>query len=1240
MFKNLILVIVLTFGSFLSADAQKSKSNIGKPQGKYPSVFWEITGNGLKKPSYLFGTMHVSMKLAFNLSDSFYNAMQAVDMVALELNPQQWQSDMMEMDAAQKSYGSYYLQQFEGDFLNEHSFQLTDYYENLEEALTSKPQQINGLLYRSFAANQDYEEDTYLDLYLYQTGRKYGKLAGGVEDYKQMQIILTDAFTASVKEKNNKTKDTDGESIYEIQKKIKEAYRKGDLDALDSLNQFENSSAAYTELFLYKRNETQAQAIDSLLKKYSLFTGVGAAHLPGSRGVIELLRKKGYKLRPIFMQDRDAAMKENIDKLKVPVVFSAASTEDGFISVQIPGKLYKLNNSFESRNPLWQYADMENGSYYMITRVKTHGTLLGQKPLDVMDKVDSLLYENIPGKILTKKEIVINGYPGFDITNRTRRGDLQRYHIVITPFEIIVFKMSGTGDYVQGEEASTFFGSIKISKAPTQEWSSYSSQFSGFKIDFPHHPFVQFNTEQKDGNKRWEFEAFDETTGNSYFVWKKSLYNYNFLEEDSFDVSLIEESFKASELIDKEISRQQGNLGVYPTLRMSFSLKGGGFINALAVLKGNHYFLIGERTARKTQSSTRFFSAFALQEVQHEKADLFTDTLLGFSVQTTSTPIIDSFVSSLVNRVLNDKDYLNKIQGNAYWKETQYSRLSNDSTGDELLFAVYEFPMYFQSKDSSAFWKNELEESRFAEDWILKSKTWVQRSGSVGYKMVWTDTNTIRQYETLKLLRDNKLFSIIALRDSTDKNNAFINQVFNSFTPLAKKKVSNVFEPKLDSFFAHLYSPDSLTRKKARAAIRNVYYGGKDIDRITNFINGLKYGEEDYFGMKSDFVRELGYINDSCCTDKLVEKLLAIYQQTADTGYFQNEVFDALVHLKTTASYAALKKLLLQDPPVFNSEYNYTNFFERMEDSLALARTLFPELLQLTSIQDYKNGIYELLAVLVDSGFIKATDYKDHFTPIWIDARIEMKKQQNNEEKLMEKETQLENNPDADEEENSYVSSYDSYENYNDVDLYARLLMPFYKENNQLLKLYSKLLTGRDTARQLSTAVLMANNGISIPDSVWKGIAARDQYRYRLYSKLEDHKLEKYYPVSDKDQVLMARSALLASSNAEKYEAIELVGKQHIDFKGTKGWVYFFRYKMKDDEDWQMGISGIQPDNLKSIGSNDDFIANTDKKLSEDKPVLEQFEKELHKMIIMKHNSGTNFFDEAYGYDTEDYYED
>ena len=163
-----------------NVSAQKSNSET------YPSLFWEITGNGLKKPSYLFGTMHVSNKMAFHLSDSFYAAIRSCDIVALELNPQFWQKDMVKLDDAQQQLTNFYKDDA-ADYLTESSFKINYYYDKLKAALVANPQQINSLLYRTFSVQQDFEEDTYLDLYIYQTGRKFGKLAGGVEDYYQTQ---------------------------------------------------------------------------------------------------------------------------------------------------------------------------------------------------------------------------------------------------------------------------------------------------------------------------------------------------------------------------------------------------------------------------------------------------------------------------------------------------------------------------------------------------------------------------------------------------------------------------------------------------------------------------------------------------------------------------------------------------------------------------------------------------------------------------------------------------------------------------------------------------------------------------------------------------------------------------------------------------------------------------------------------------------------------------------------------
>ncbi|MDX1956891.1 MAG: TraB/GumN family protein, partial [Chitinophagaceae bacterium] len=77
------LALIPLFFLLITATGQTTRF---KPN-KYPSLFWEISGNGLKKPSYLFGTMHVRDNKAFDFSDSVLLKIDACEAFALEVHP-------------------------------------------------------------------------------------------------------------------------------------------------------------------------------------------------------------------------------------------------------------------------------------------------------------------------------------------------------------------------------------------------------------------------------------------------------------------------------------------------------------------------------------------------------------------------------------------------------------------------------------------------------------------------------------------------------------------------------------------------------------------------------------------------------------------------------------------------------------------------------------------------------------------------------------------------------------------------------------------------------------------------------------------------------------------------------------------------------------------------------------------------------------------------------------------------
>jgi uncharacterized protein YbaP (TraB family) len=535
--KNLLCAWVLLVSGFsICAQSNRIKAE------KYPSLLWEISGNHLRKPSYLFGTMHVSSKMVFHLSDSFYLGIRNAQVVALETNPGTWQEDFSRYDLdgedIRQNMSRYYGNSRYGtspqDFLTINTLKLPSFEKAMEAALYSNPAMLNSFLYRSNQeSGSDFEEDTYLDLHIFQAGRKLGKKVCGVEDFHGSMQLVKEAYRDAAKEKKKqRNNDFDEDLSYA---KLEEAYRTGNLDLLDTINKVNSQSEAFDEKFLYKRNEIQALSIDSILRSgTTLFAGVGAAHLPGERGVIEILRRKGYRLRPIRMKERDRHHKESIEKIRVPVQFSKQVADDGFYSVMVPGRLYGLGKRYGELE-MKQYADMTNGSYYMVTRIATRAAIQGQSEAQVQRKLDSVLYENIPGKILSKKPLIRNGYRGYDITNRTRRGDLQRYYIFITPFEVIIFKMSGTSDYIRlGTEAEQFFSSIQLKEAK-QGWKAWSPSYGGFEVELPHQPL------ELGGEKRI-YAAHDAASGTAVEVIRTDVHNHDFLEEDAFDLSLMEKA--------------------------------------------------------------------------------------------------------------------------------------------------------------------------------------------------------------------------------------------------------------------------------------------------------------------------------------------------------------------------------------------------------------------------------------------------------------------------------------------------------------------------------------------------------------------------------------------------------------------------------------------------------------------------------------------------------------------------
>jgi uncharacterized protein YbaP (TraB family) len=1263
-----ILLSVLVLSSFLLCRAQ-TKSN----STKYPSLFWEITGNGLSRPSYLFGTMHVSSKMVFHLPDSFYLGIKNVDVVALETNPESWQEDLVKYEVDANSYRSFrYLmnnfRQMPDDYLNIRTLQFNKYEKLIEAALYSRPSTINNLLYRNYSDySSDFEENTYLDMYIYQVGKKMGKRVAGVEKYDESMKLMMEAYRDAAKDKTRKQRSYDDDDTYSADK-LQEAYRTGNLDLLDSINHLNSFSDAFDEKFLYSRNFLQANSIDSILKtKSSLFVGVGAAHLPGTRGVIEILRRKGYKLRPILMRERDSRQKDMVEKLRVPVNFTTQASEDEFFKCDIPGKFYRFNE--EGLLDQLQYADMANGSYYMVTRIKTNSQFWGHNEDIVKKKIDSLLYENIPGKILNKLEILRNGYKGLDIMNRTRRGDIQRYNIFITPYEVIIFKMSGNGDYVKdGEEAKKFFGSIQLKEYkvdPVTAWKKYQSSWGGFSVDFPHEPFIS-----KSGN--WQYEAKDKISGTNYSVLRTDIHNYSFAEEDTFDLGLLDESFSSSEFIEEQLSRKQIIWKGYQALDCKYLHKDGSVFLVRFIIQGPHYFTLVAHGKRESPSMQNFLNSFEIKPFVYREPFEKKDTSLYYTVTTSFYPedkkikltIPGNDNSSLYSADSDDDDDDENNLSN--WGSFKSNIIENDSTGEKIYVSFYKNGRYYYNDDSSGLTKNRITRNG---SWIIRSEKKIEKPNNWRINE-WqlSDTNSSRLIWTKSFYKNGIGFFLVAEGDTITGPSSFVKSYFETFVPFDTLKGFNPFEKKSTAFFNDFFSSDTTIHKRAVKAINQLRLDSTDFPQLKKAIYSVKWSDKKYLETKKSLINKLGDINSKSSSDFLKE----LYYAAGDTVEIQYAVLESLLQQQTQYAFNVFKNIITIEPPVLesnsNSSYsdfnlnrfrfnvnsrfwndsNYDNgdFWDELYDSVKLTRTILPDILPLLNLDDYKWRTMRLLERMIDSNLVKSQDYEIYFSKFFIEAKQELKKQAINEKKKLIKKASRKNSTDKDDDDDDVDNSNGNEK----LGLYAKLLLPFWKVNSNVPVLFQQLLQSNDKKLQYNTMLMMIQNNKAVSDSLLSYFAALDEYRYTLYHDLDEIGQLKYFPTKYNNQVDLAKSKLIDSKSYGKPDSVLYINKLSTEFKSKQGYVYFFKYKeKKDDLVWKLATVGLLSKDLKQFEIRDtdqstsaesfidddrssynnryNFTSFTDVKLKEDEPISLQLNKLLKKMIYSRRKSAKEFYD-------------
>ncbi len=1166
---NLLLALCLT----LASNAQ--------PLAK--GLLWEITGNGLTKPSYLYGTMHVSSKLAFNLSDSFFIALKNVDQVALESTPENWLEEFLSTEFM----GHMMRNQSNGSFGadNKISADRFSWFKELytkdyvKQALSEDPAVLNQLMFRHTSNKQDFEEDTYLDLYIFQTASRLGKPVVSVEELDESLRLVMEAYT------NIYDEDKERKYTPNFDELLEEYYRQADLQRIDSLLQKQGYSNTYLEKMLYIRNRNMVKRMDSMMRKEALFTGVGASHLPGNNGVIKLLTNLGYTLRAVNQGNRNAQTRSKIDKIKVPVEYRKFQSADGAFSVNVPGKLLVMPGNSLSQQYL--LTDMMNGAYYSISRIRTLAPFLGVDTENLLKTVDSLLYENIPGTILSKKEIIVNGHKAIDISNKNRRGDLQRYRIVITPFELYVVKTGGRGAYVK-ENGEQFITSFTLNAAPVLA-QNFESKSHGFKIAFPSKPLLNYEASSlKNYAPNQHIYTAADSDGVNYFLLHQSFINTSYLEEDTVELNLIE-----SGVIDglnvKETSRKYINNNGYLTLQCNYNnSQDVACFTANYAIRGSHVYVIGAWYSNETgkQRATGVLSSFTLTSVVSEPATLRVDSAHFFTVNSCVAipPDINRYDFSFKNRGKNNHQSL--------FENIDYF---DAETGERVSLDWQRVSKYFNVKDTAAFWKQQVNQTNYAKRYI--QTTTLNSNAPVPNATVYLkDTNSSRMLIVKILVKGRNIYKLTIHTDTLTKGNNFQREFLASFNSFDTTSFS-LFVDKTPQLLSDLVSNDSATYAQARALLDETFFLEKNHKKIVETINKLaddKYKKN----LQTNLIDAIGSTQDNTA----IPYLKTQYQQAGDDYDIQFAILKALLNIKSSASYLASKELLLKQTPFFTGNYEYGSLFNEMvsDDTTWLRKPFLPDLLKLTQFEEYKNEVYELLADAIDSNKITYVQYQPYLNAIIVDAK-----------KALTKELT------KDKEENNFKNFF--------IDVYNHILIK-HMDLPQVREYFDKQLKIKNSQVKINTVALLLAQKKFVADSIVYNLAQNINTRLDLYKALANNSILDKMPAAFNTQQQLVQAYIndmvKPRYGDNKLDTIIFLQREKTYFRGKTGFVYFYKYKLTNTDQWNTYTCGLQPLDTNSFSSQHKLSGNNKEDYNDSINTLEQFKKAIAERKEIARSSG------------------
>jgi uncharacterized protein YbaP (TraB family) len=1088
-------------------------------QKKYPSTFlWKISGNGLKKPSYIYGTMHLQDKELFNLGDSIYYALESVDGFSMEVDP------VALMDGLLKTLNDKDDSPLLKDIIEEKEYKKLE--KNIESKFGVSADNLTLKKIKKYIQNKVYQKKqgqmkTFMDMYLYNIAKKQNKKFAPVEDVED-QLSLMDDYSPKSMEKYLEQDSVSEENFIENFKNI---YIQKNLTALAKTIEDDNQNL-YSSLALVKRNIKMARRIDSLTKIRTSFIAIGAAHLPGDSGLIQLLQNRGFMVEPILSSKN--VKPEEYRYKAVEKDWINVGDEDSLISLQMPIEpSYKPKNSELS---LKMSIDLTDYSLYGFTAIK--GT---ESITDVTKVSDKMMqyYKKSGFQVLSNKQITQNGLKGIEFIGKENNEYIFRTKVLFND-KIMVLMICGAQNkkYLYDENFERFFNSLKFNEnVKPKEWIDFVNEENNYSIQLPKKPSKSKDTKSSEASTIFTYSVVDIENGASYLCQTVTPKIGYYFENDStyyenYKKSLDESTKNGIQYFSPALLNN--NPAIHFAAKMNeddqeiimqgYLLKG---INSYQVL-----IAITPKDNADYPNVSSFFNSYKALPIKKTNWSTQEIKEMGITINAPAT---------IVNRnadtvIVGNKSYFTEDKNTNTTFYIEEDSLSN----------------YVWYKNDSAYYKSLCNTYMDYKDSIVnftydslkyKANILLKLPNSDMYKKVHVAIN------------GNKVYTLFSYIPESILNAESEQKFFKDYT-FTKIERPTIFENRIKLLTDSLASNDSATVENAFKSFYTISFVNSDLPYLhkallkTYIIDG-----------KADGYKTISISSKikSIADSSSITFVQNSYDKTLNNSIKQS-MLEILADQKTEKSYSLLKKLLLNSGI---NEYTSFGFSFAVTDSLLLAKPFFPDVTTLYRDTILGGAIMQMANKLVDSNIVE--------------KNIVLQNQEGILQFATHQIMVYKREKDAD-----ISFSYDA------IKMLGRINN---KQANDLLQKYLSVGSKWDKEPAL---VQLLKNDVAVPLVTLQKIATDNNNCTTLYEDLEKEKKQKYFPKNLLTQKKFAEGYLyqtLTGDYEQENPTLIFVGEKISKVKGVEKRFFLFKVKNVYDGEatYNLGIFGGYDKNSKQV---------------------------------------------------------